>query len=334
MKPWWRARNVAWALVFVATVVGGVWLFQHYTGGAGRLVALARAIPPGRWALLAAATLTFYALDYVRFYTLLTLLGHRISPLTGLRLTCVSYFVSSLTPVAELHLPAMIFILTQRGVRTADATAATAAKSLYMVLWICAVSGAALALDDGTALPPVMARWLPLSGAVLLALALGFVAIVVMRARIQAWALRVDADPERPRWQKKLAVGLDHTAGATAKLGRSTRPAHLACHAASLAFVFVYVLIGWLLCDALGIELGAGRAVAVFSSSLMVAYLAPVPGSIGVTELATAYLIDPALGQPAVAASVLLRFLCWYVVGLPGALFLADAVRRSRARGG
>lgn len=328
------ARNVLWALLLLATVIAGGWLLDHYTGGFGTLWQHARTISPARWTIVGAATALFYLLDWVRYATLLSLLGHRLHPLAGLRLTCVSYFVSSLTPVAELHPPAMVFILTREGIPAADATAATVAKSLYMVLWICAVAGIALALDPATSLPPVMARWLPLSGLVLLALVAGFITLVVARARIERWGARVAADPARPGWHKKLATGLARTGAATARLGSSTRPAHLGCHAASLAFLFTYCCIGWLLCNALGVDLGLGRAVSVFSTGMMVAYLAPVPGSIGVTELATAYLLDPHLGHAAVSASVLLRFLCWYGGGLPGPAFLLLAARKRRLASG
>jgi uncharacterized membrane protein YbhN (UPF0104 family) len=98
---------------------------------------------------------------------------------------------------------------------------------------------------------------------------------------------------------------------------------HLLCHAASLAFVLTYVAIGWLLANGLGVDLSLARAVPVFATSLMVAYLAPVPGSIGVTEVVTAYLIDPALPAPALATAILLRVVCWYGVVLPGAAMLA-----------
>jgi uncharacterized membrane protein YbhN (UPF0104 family) len=71
-----------------------------------------------------------------------------------------------------------------------------------------------------------------------------------------------------------------------------------------------------------------GKAAAVFSNSLMVAYLSPVPGSVGITEFATSYLLDPALTETGMVVSTLLRFLCWYAVMIPGALLLAGIFRR------
>jgi uncharacterized membrane protein YbhN (UPF0104 family) len=62
----------------------------------------------------------------------------------------------------------------------------------------------------------------------------------------------------------------------------------------------------------------------------MVEYFAPVPGSMGVTEAVTSYLIDPAMTEPGMAASVLLRLLCWYLTIAPGIVFLAWAFRRPR----
>ena len=70
------------------------------------------------------------------------------------------------------------------------------------------------------------------------------------------------------------------------------------------------------------------RALAVFSASLLVAYLAPVPGGIGVSEVLTSYFIDPAMTGEGMVVATLLRFLCSYVLVIPGALILADEVRR------
>ena len=97
--------------VFVATVVATAWLVARIPGGLGPVLALAGGIAPATWAAVAAAGAGFYLLDYLRFYTLVRLLGVRLGLGTGVELTCVSYFVSSLTPTADLHLPAMVFIL-------------------------------------------------------------------------------------------------------------------------------------------------------------------------------------------------------------------------------
>ncbi len=70
----------------------------------------------------------------------------------------------------------------------------------------------------------------------------------------------------------------------------------------------------------------------VFSTSLMVAYLSPVPGSIGVTEVATSYMLDPALTPQGMAVALTLRILCWYLVAAPGGLVLAQAFHKQGTR--
>src|SRR6185503_6233800 len=82
-------------------------------------------------------TACFYLLDYVRLYTLFALLGVRVAPGTGIRLTCVSYFVSSLTPTAELNIPAMMLLLHQRGIPVSRTAAVAVVKTLYMTVWVC-----------------------------------------------------------------------------------------------------------------------------------------------------------------------------------------------------
>ena len=94
--------------------------------------------------------------------------------------------------------------------------------------------------------------------------------------------------------------------------------------------MLVYVFIGHTACAAMGIALTWTQSLVIFSNSLFVAYFAPVPGSIGVTELATAYLIDPAAPPRAVAAALLLRTCCWYSVLLPGAAILIARTWRVR----
>jgi uncharacterized membrane protein YbhN (UPF0104 family) len=271
----------------------------------------------------------FYLLDYLRFYTLLRILGVRIGLGVGLELTCVSYFVSSLTPGADLHLPAMVFILSRHGVPAGDAAAASLTKSVYQVLWIVAIALTSLAVS-GLHLPPAVT--VSLWGA-----AVPLTAVVVVFALVALFpgpARRVTGPlAARPGLLGKIAGGVDECAAALGRLGRSTDAMHGLAHAASVAFIGAYILIGWLLAQGVGLPLSLARAVPVFSGGLMVAYLAPVPGSIGVTELCTAYLLDPALGPQALVVSGVGRVLCWYGVVLPGAVMLAiEAWRGPRAR--
>jgi uncharacterized membrane protein YbhN (UPF0104 family) len=95
----------------------------------------------------------------------------------------------------------------------------------------------------------------------------------------------------------------------------------------SILYVGLYSFIGFWLCHALGIELAPLTALTIFSTSLMVDYVAPVPGSIGVTEFITAYMIDPKVSPESLFVAIVLRICCKYIVIFPGAVLLLDLLR-------
>jgi uncharacterized membrane protein YbhN (UPF0104 family) len=322
-------KRVVLGLLFVATVAGTVALVLRIPGGLAPLVRLALGIPVGHLAAVLGLTVVFYLLDWVRFSSLLAILGYRLRAALGLELVSVSYFVSSLTPTADLHLPAMIYVLARHGVDPGQAGAASITKSIYQVTWICLIALIALAVAGDVHLPVAAVASLVAAAIPLGVLVTVFLAVIVFPQR--ALALTAPRAGRRP-WLAHLAAGFHSAAAALARLGRSLDRQHVLCHAASIAFVFVYITIGWILCDALHLPMPYGRAIAVFGASLMTAYLAPVPGSIGVTEVVTSYLINPTLPPAAIVVAVILRFQCWYVSVIPGALLLAwELVRARRA---
>ncbi len=290
------SKLLVWGVLLAATVAAAIWAVGYFAGGYRNFGALSARLDGRHWALLAATTALFYLLDYARLYTLFRLLGVRIPLGTGLQLTCVSYFVSSLTPTAELNIPAMIFMLRQKAI-----PASGTVFGLGTLLWRADV-----------VLPPAVAgNVLLLTGPAILLL-LAFLLVIVFPEQVLGWT----------------SIGfIRRCAAAISQIGKSPAPSHLASHAACIAFVLVYVFIGAVVCHGLGIALDAGNALTVFSNSLMVSYLAPVPGSIGVTEVATSYLIDPQMTERGMVAATLLRFLCWYSVAVPVLLFLLNAVR-------
>ncbi len=319
-------KRLVLGALLVATVAGAIWLVARIPGGLGPLLALVASIPAGHVAAILVVTALFYLLDWVRFASLLHLLGYRLRAALGLELVSVSYFVSTLTPTADLHLPAMVYVLSRHGVDPGKAAAASITKSIYQVTWICVVALVSLSLSD-LELPAAAAGSLAGAAIPLALIVAGFVLVIVFPQE----ALRLTAPrPGRDGLVGAILAGVHSAAGALATLGRSTDRNHLLCHAASLTFIAAYVGVGWLLCDALGLPVSVARAVPIFSASLMVAYLSPVPGSIGVTEVVTAYLIDPSLPPAAIVVAGLLRFACWYVSVLPGAALLVMELARAR----
>jgi uncharacterized protein (TIRG00374 family) len=323
-------KKILFAILFVLTVFVTIRFFSSASGASlGGVLARIGTIPAALWLALGALTVLFYALDWIRFRSMLSVLGHRLPMLAGLRLTCVSYFVTSLTPSAELHTPAMVFMLMRRGVPMPQALAASVSKSIYMTLWICLVSCASLTVGATIAMPDVLRLGLPLLTMPLLGISLLLALIAFFPGPVLRWTTRRALSMRAGSPGQKIVLGVGQSAQSISAIGKSTDPQHLVCHLASIAFLLTYVAIGWLLAAHFGFSLSSLQALTIFSTSLMVAYLAPVPGAIGVTELATSYMLDPALTPEGMAVSLTLRCLCWYLVALPGALVLAQEFRRA-----
>ena len=316
-----------WLLCLVATLAAAPFLFAHFTGGFAAYANALGRISLGHWAVILASTVVFYLLDYLRFYSLLAIFGFRLPVTVALKLTCVSYFVSSLTPSAELHLPAMVFLLVREGVDLGTATAVTITKSMYMTLWICAIALISLQLRTDVHLPEHLARHLPLYLMPLASLVLFLGTVVLFPRRIHAWAEHRLATTGLPAWRGKIIQGVDHVAQALSKIAGSTHYMHVVCHAGSAAFVLMYAWIGYVVCNGMGVVLPLGKAVTVFSNGLMVAYLSPVPGSVGITEVMTNYLLDPSMSNLGMAAVLTQRILCWYIVIVPGIFLLLNSLR-------
>jgi uncharacterized protein (TIRG00374 family) len=122
---------------------------------------------------------------------------------------------------------------------------------------------------------------------------------------------------------QRLLQGIESSVDAISLVGKSSSRQHLVCHIASISFLFLYVLQGYLLATFFGFSLSIGQAITIFSTSLMIAYLAPIPGSIGITELLTAFMLDPQLAAPSLAVALLLRVFSCYLLVLPGGIILA-----------
>ncbi|MES2299585.1 MAG: lysylphosphatidylglycerol synthase transmembrane domain-containing protein [Pseudomonadota bacterium] len=316
-------KRLIFGMLFVLTIATCLRFFTHFSGGVGEVFARIASIPALTWAVLAMLTSAFYALDWIRFRSVLSVLGYRLRWRDGIALTCVSYFVTSLTPSAELHTPAMVYMLSRRlRVPVPQALAASVTKSIYMTLWICLVAYLTLFFNRTVPLPALLRDSLPV-----LTLPLLFIALLLGLIAFFPAPLLSLVDGKVARWppeslMRKLAAGIAQSAASIAAIGSSRHRQHALCHAASITFLLTYVAIGSILASALGFSLSLMQALTIFSTSLMIAYLAPVPGAIGVTEVATSYMLDPRLTPDGMAVSLTLRILCWYLVAFPGTLVL------------
>jgi uncharacterized membrane protein YbhN (UPF0104 family) len=228
----------------------------------------------------------------------------------------------------------MVFILRRQGVATGPALAATLAKSIYMTLWICLFSYLALFFDHFSKftipLPPALRSSLPLLSAPLLVITALLALIAFFPSQLIAITRGFGQRFETSELLHRLLHGIESSVDAISLVGKSTSRQHLVCHLASISFLLLYVLQGYLLAQFFGFSLSIGQAITIFSTSLMIAYLAPVPGSIGITELLTAFMLDPKLAAPSLAVALLLRVFCWYLVVPPGGVILAWMFRKKR----
>ena len=328
-----NVRNLLWAICFGLTLWLTWKVFVSFSGASWTEVWwLIQTVPAQLWGMLTVLTTCFYLLDWIRFRSTLALLGYRLTLSLGLRLCCVSYFVTSLTPLAELHTPAMIFILRRQGVATGSALAATVTKSIYMTLWICLFSYLSLFFDHFSEspiiLPPVLRNSLLLLSLPLLFITTLLALIAFFPAQLIALSHKLSQRFASSALVQRLLHGIESSANAIALIGKSGSYQHLVCHLASIGFLLLYVLQGYLLVQFFGFTLSPTQAITIFSTSLMIAYLAPVPGSIGITELLTAFMLDPQLAAPSLAVALLLRVFCWYLVAVPGGIILAWIFRK------
>ncbi len=319
---------VGLSLVILALAVAILVRLVVRAGGPVAIASAAGRVDLAHWAALVPATIAFYSLDWLRCATLLAILGHRLPYRLGLELAAVSYFVTCLTPTSELHLPAMVLWLVHRGYPVGAATAASLAKSIYMLLWACVTGLVGLAAHAGPITPPGLGAPFAIAFLVPAGLVCGLALAVAFPGRVHALCARRLARPTTTGWRRILIAGVDDTVRALATIGRSRSASHLAAHGACLAFVGCYIAIGWLLADGVGLRLAPGAAASTFPASLMVAYIAPTPGGAGATESVTAFLLDPSMSVDAATVALLLRTLCTYAIAPLGLVFVIRQARR------
>lgn len=283
--------------------------------------------------ILAVLTGCFYLLDWVRFRTMLAVFGYGLTLSQGINLTCVSYFVSSLTPTAELNTPAIVLMMRRQGIPGSVALAASMAKSIYVTLWICFFSYVSLFFDhfsvSAVPLPAALRSSLPLLLLPLLFVTSILLLIAFFPTHVVTITRTLGQRFESSQWFQRFLQGLENSVDAIGIAGKTFSRQHLFCHLASITFVCVYILQGYVLANFFGFDLTIQQTITIFSTSLMIVYLSPVPGSIGITEFLTAFMLDPKLAAPSLAVALLLRLCCWYLVVPPGGIILAWVFRKN-----
>lgn len=321
-----RTLSILWFGVSALALCGaGAVLFQ-FSDRLRNIPNRWESISPSNWAIVALGSAAFYGIDYFRLFALLRVIGERLGVLQGLKVNAASSFAASLTPTAELHVPVAVFFLAKAGIPVSKATATIASKTMYTIIWISILSF--LSFMFHPSLQQVFAKHPVYYSLPLIGIATIFISIIVFSQSIHRWARVKISSPHLQGWRRSFVRWLDQSAGTMSMIGRSGDRMHMAAHAATVGYILSYAFVGYWLCRSVGIDLGWTKAIAVFSTSLLVAYLAPVPGSIGVTEVATAYLIDQQVTGESLAAAMLLRLLCNYLIWIPGAAIVFNSLRK------
>ena len=305
-----------WIIALAATLLGtGYVLFRfwHYLQD---VPALWKVVELSDWAIVLFATSIYFALDFGRLFLLLRILGQHLPFKEGMRVVFVSDFAAILTPTAELHVPAAVLALSDTGVPAEKATAAITMKTAIGIVWVCVISVVMLLVYNHIHLPALLMNHLYFIVIPIGAILLFYAFSLMFGQQLLAWSRKHDA--HRASWKRWFVPWFGKSVGGINLLATSTRIEHLLTHVLSVLYIFVYALIGYWLCRAMKLEIGPLTALTIFSTSLMVDYVAPIPGSIGVTEFITAYMIDPHLGPRAIFVALVLRICCKYAVIVPG----------------
>jgi uncharacterized protein (TIRG00374 family) len=305
-----------WVGALVATLLGTGYVLFRFWHYMHEVPEMWKRLEIFDWAVVLFATAVYFTVDYCRLYLLLRILGIRLPFPLGLRVVFVSDFAAVLTPTAELHVPAAVLALADAKVPTDKATAAVTMKTAIGIIWVCVTSVTMLLGYGHIHVPRLLMNNMHFVVIPVGAILLFYAFSVIFSQRLLKWSRR----ERRATWQTRFFRWLGKSVGDVNVLGTSTRIEHLLTHLLSIGYVFVYAFIGYWLCRAMKLNVEPLTALTIFSTSLMVDYVAPIPGSIGVTEFITAYMIDPDLSPQAIFVALVLRICCKYSVIIPGAV--------------
>ncbi len=322
-------RKALFTIILFATVWITYSTIKYFNGGDfSQVLSLYKGISAAKWGWLLLGAAVFYFFEAARYWALLRLAGFQKSLTFGLWLTFASHFAATLTPMGELLHPVLVLLMVAGGVPVSAAIAVTAVRSLYITFWICLVAFGSLRFSPEVHLPSAVSTGMAVATPALILVGLLFIALVLFPGAIFRLTERQLSRENLPGYLRSFLGGLQRTTQTLCSLGRSISPLNLFCHVSSVLTILVYAAIGYFIATEFGVLLSPLKSLAVFSNSLMIAYLAPVPGAIGVTELATSYLINPNMTSEGIGISLLLRVISWYAPIIPGGILLALAVRK------
>ncbi|HEY3320180.1 MAG TPA: lysylphosphatidylglycerol synthase transmembrane domain-containing protein [Planctomycetota bacterium] len=320
MKKW---VPILWIIVLAVMFGGVVFAVIKFWPYFKQFPEMVEKVPATGWLLMGLATSLCYLMDYLRLYTLLRVLGHRLNLWAGLQAMAVSEFASIVTPTAELHIPATVYVLVKKHVPVAQATAATVSKTLYILMWVSLFGLVAVNFPGHAKLPHWFEHYtiycsIPIGLIVAFFFCIVFFAVAINRAMRD----RMEMPGIKP-WKKRVFRWLQHSTANLAVIGTSTDLMHFLAHVSAIGYIFAYCVLGYVLSYYFDLHVTFVHALLVFTLSLVIIYIGIVPGSIGVAEIGTALMLDPNLfdkgvPHPALVVAILLRFFSRYLMLFPG----------------
>lgn len=259
-------------------------------------VTAASRLPGALWVQLVALSVLSYLLRFARWHSFLRMLGHSVPIVRSLEIY-LSAFALTLTPGKAGETVRSVY-LSSHGVNWPHSIGAFVSERLLDVVAVAVLASLAISLF------PEQRPWLLAATACLVSVAL------VLRSRLLS------------------SMGT--------RLARGSSPGHLAKAIAAMRFLLSgrrlalaapLTLIAWtaqgvslyLTVRALGWELPAGTAVAIYCVSILAGAASFVPGGLGTTEAAIALLLSAAgVGRTdAIIAALVSRTLTlWLAVGI------------------
>jgi uncharacterized protein (TIRG00374 family) len=324
LKKW---LIVLWVVLLMTAAVGVAFVLGGKFESFKNIPELLAAISPMAWAAIIGSAALCFLFDYLRLRTLLGVLNQPLPVSTGLQAMVVSEFASIVTPTAELHIPATVYVLSRRGIPAAIGTAAVTGKTLYIIFWVALLSLAVLPAAEAVGLPLLVVDNIFKCKLVVGLIVVFFAAVVFGANPLSRWTHKRLQKTAARGWSRAFWAWLGSSTEALATIGKSKNHMHLLAHLSAICYIAAYCLCGYCIARALGVELGYAQALIIFTLSLFVTYLGLVPGSIGVTEAATAYLLGGDSPR-SLAIAILLRLLTRYIALPPGAFVFFRIVRR------
>ncbi|QSP94866.1 flippase-like domain-containing protein [Marinobacter salinisoli] len=332
-------RLVLFSLLFLVLSAAG--LYTVFDRFAGRSVSFdTRLLEPTTLLAAAVLLLIYFVSDALRLYYTLRALGHRLPLPRMVRLVFINLFFSNVTPMATGGGFAQIWYLTRQGVPVGRATAATTIRTILAVVFIFSLTPVFLltlpALKEHTVTGEIGAAL-----AVLIALYLGFFAILLFRTRwlivplsrllgaLHRWHLI--GDEKHRRWQFKARREMLRLSQSFGHYLQGPRPFVLLSLFFTGTFLLSLFSFPALLIHSLDYQVDYLMTLGLLVVTTFIMYFSPTPGASGISEgVFGSFFSGIVSGNHLILVTVSWRFLTIYLGMIVGMFVMHNELNKSR----